>query len=48
MNCSQIEQFLLKLKLVAMETVIGLKGVRITSKEPKLECVAFSDTIIEV
>nr|CAH0107303.1 unnamed protein product [Daphnia galeata] len=47
-GCTTVEQFLRNLPLVEMETIIGLKGVRLVRKGEKLECVTFADTIIEI
>jgi hypothetical protein len=47
-GCSTIEQFLQKMKIAELKTLIGLKGVRLVRKGEKLACVAYSDTIVEV
>ncbi len=47
-GCSTIEQFLQKMKIEELKTIIGLKGVRLVRKGEKLECVTYSDTILSV
>jgi hypothetical protein len=47
-GCSAIEQFKQKMLLEEMQTIIGLKRVRLVKKGDKLECITYSDTIIEV
>ncbi len=47
-GCSTIEQFLQKMKIEELKTIIGLKGVRLVRKGEKLACVTYSDTIVEV
>ena len=47
-GCSTIEQFLQKMKIEELKTIIGLKGVRLVRKGEKLACVTYADTVVEV
>ncbi|KAK4027313.1 hypothetical protein OUZ56_016323 [Daphnia magna] len=47
-GCLTIEQFLQKMKIEELKTIIGLKGVRLVRKGEKLECVTYSVTIIDI
>ncbi|KAK4031132.1 hypothetical protein OUZ56_024678 [Daphnia magna] len=36
------------MKIEELKTIIGLKGVRLVRKGENLECVTYSDTIIDI